>query len=162
MEKNEIWKNIAFGTLAGIAGTMAIQGLIAVNHKLLPQADPPMRKDPGKFMIDKVKDVLPRVIGERLSGRAGDAVSTLLSVGYGSTGAALYTAFRSDPDTMLDGAALGAAVWAAGYLGWLPGLDLLPPIQKQKPAHIAASLGQHVVYGVATVAAYRRLKTAFA
>lgn len=86
----------------------------------------------------------------------------LLPVGYGSTGAALYTALRSDPHVVLDGAALGAAVWAAGYLGWLPAFGLMPPVKEHTPAQIASSVGQHVLYGIATVAAFKKLKSTLA
>jgi uncharacterized membrane protein len=52
-----------------------------------------------------------------------------------------------------DGVALGLAVWAIG-LAELPALGLAPPPWKQSPADLATDLGFHLVYGLATGAAY--------
>jgi hypothetical protein len=59
-----------------------------------------------------------------------------------------------------DGIALGFATWAAGYAGWLPALGLLPPPSDQRPAEVAGPALRHVLFGILTVDAYRRLRRA--
>ena len=59
---------------------------------------------------------------------------------------------------VVEGLALGASCWAAGYLGWLPALGLMPPVTRQTPAQIAGPLVEHLVYGVATVAVFDLLR----
>jgi len=162
MKNDGIWTKIALGAAAGLAGTLVIQGLQTANQKWAPKAQAPIRMHPGKFMIDKVKNVLPESAANSISPGVEKTLMNLLPVGYGSTGAALYTALRSDPHVVLDGAALGAAVWAAGYLGWLPAFGLMPPVKEHTPAQIASSVGQHVLYGIATVAAFKKLKSTLA
>ena len=56
------------------------------------------------------------------------------------------------------GLALGAACWAAGYLGWLPAAGLMPPLSKQTPSQIVGPLMEHLVYGMATVAVFDLLR----
>jgi hypothetical protein len=77
-----------------------------------------------------------------------------LALGYGLTAGAIYGALCPHPGNLLvDGTALGLGVWAAGYLGWLPALGLMPPVQQQETEQIAGPIVQHVIFGVATVAA---------
>ncbi|HXG83257.1 MAG TPA: hypothetical protein VNI84_04430, partial [Pyrinomonadaceae bacterium] len=65
---------------------------------------------------------------------------------------------RGQYNPPLEGAALGAAIWAIGYLGWLPAVGLLPPITEQKPMQIFSPVWQHALYGIVTVTVYRRLE----
>ena len=83
----------------------------------------------------------------------------LLGLGYGMTFGVLYAvARRKTQRTLLEGALLGIATWAVGYLGWLPRARLMRPIWKQKPLQVAVPVAEHALYGVATVAGYRWLK----
>jgi hypothetical protein len=66
----------------------------------------------------------------------------------------LYALVRPrNKSVMIDGTILGAACWAAGYLGWLPAAKLMNPLWKQKPAEIAGPIATHAIYGLATVGA---------
>jgi hypothetical protein len=72
---------------------------------------------------------------------------------------ALYAALRPDAgDLVVDGVALGVGTWAAGYLGWMPALGLMPPITRQDAAEVAGPIVQHVLYGIVTVAIYKWLR----
>ena len=55
-------------------------------------------------------------------------------------------------------AVLGVACWAAGYMGWLPALGLIPPVWQQEAPQAVAPVAEHVAYGMATVAAYDWLR----
>ena len=56
-------KNMALGALGGFAGTLAIRALLTANQKWLPSTTPPIREDPGKFMLDKAEEALPERCG---------------------------------------------------------------------------------------------------
>jgi hypothetical protein len=51
-----------------------------------------------------------------------------------------------------------AALGAAGYLGWLPALGLMPPVWEQEAPQAVVPAAEHLVYGVVTVAAYNWLR----
>jgi hypothetical protein len=160
MDNQDLMKKIAFGALAGAVGTLVIRGARSANDKLFPNATAPINADPGARIIEKIESVLPQQIKEKLPASLEEVGSKFLSFGYGSTGAAIYTAVRSQPQILVDGAALGAAIWAAGYMGWLPAMGLMPPVTHHKPKQVISSLMQHMLYGVATVSAYRKLRSA--
>ena len=154
-----IWKQVAFGAVAGLAGTMAIQSVLKTHGKISPQTMPPIRRDPGEFMARKAKQGLPWKVRRHVSRKAEATGAKLLGLGYGVTFGALYGAARSKTEhTLLEGALLGLAAWAAGYLGWLPGAKLMRPVWKQKPAQVVAPIAEHALYGIATVGGYRWLK----
>ena len=78
---------------------------------------------------------------------------------YGATWSALVNVFaakkiRAQP--YVSGTALGGALWALSYLGWVPLVGLYPPVNKE-PSHrqqpgtrVAAEIALHLVYGLAT------------
>jgi len=157
--RNELWKELAVGAVAGLAGTMAIQALLMTHQKVSPQTMPPISQDPGEFMLSKAKAVLPHKAQERVPRKVEDVGAKLLGMGYGMTFGALYAAARPKTQrTLLEGALLGIAAWAVGYLGWLSGAKLMPPVWKQKPAQVSLPVAEHALYGVATVAGYRWLR----
>ncbi len=82
-----------------------------------------------------------------------------LAFGYGSTLATAYMAARPNARRLLlDGAALGLATWAAGYLGWLPATRLMPPVWRQETKQVLPNVISHVLFGIATVATFNWLK----
>ena len=56
MIQRSVWQRLAIGVAAGLAGTVAIQGLQAIGQHVRPQSMPPLRQDPGEFMIQKVEE----------------------------------------------------------------------------------------------------------
>jgi len=157
--KNNVWKQLAFGAVAGFAGTVVIQSLLMAHQKVSPETMPPINRDPGEFMLSQAKRALPAKAQDRVPPKLEAASAKLLGLGYGVTFGAVYAVAR--PKTkrvVLEGALLGLAAWAAGYLGWLPGARLMKPIWKQKPAQVAIPIAEHALYGVATVAGYGWLK----
>lgn len=146
---------LALGAAGGFAGTLAIQAAMAATRKWLPAASPPLRRDPGDFMVEKAEGALPDAVRRRIPDAAEAGAKSALALGYGLAFGALYAAVRPrGGNPLLDGVALGLVTWAAGYLGWLPAAGLTPPPWRQTPAQAAGPAAQHVVYGVAAVAAY--------
>ncbi len=138
-------RRLALGAVAGVAATFVMQGMMMASKKVLPESRPPMKKDPGEFMIEKVP--LPKSL-KPLGANA-------LRLGYGMTSGVIYAALRPRRSMPLfDGTLLGVGVWAAGYLGWLPAADLMPPITEHEPLQIIVPIVQHAIFGVAVAAAY--------
>ncbi len=143
------------GAAGGLVGTLALQALMAAGKKYIPQASPPMRQEPGEFMVEQAEAALPEGVAEKIPEAAEMAAATGLGLGYGVAFGALYAAVcPRGGNALLGGAALGLGCWAAGYLGWLPALGLTPPLTRQSAPQVAGPVVDHLAYGVATAAAY--------
>ena len=148
-------QRIAIGAVAGLGATGVMQGLLTASAKLLPDSTPPMKGDPGKFMVEKAKSVLPEDTRQRVPEAVDKAAAKSLQMGYGMTSGMLYAACRPRGGSILiDGTILGVAVWAAGYLGWLPAADLMPPVTEHSAQQITVPIVNHALFGIAVVAAY--------
>lgn len=146
------------GAAAGLAGTLALQVMHMVSAKALPATMPSFREDPGEFMVRKAEEALPPSVTSRIPPLAEAAAAKTVAAGYGITAGAVYGLLRpAGGDILVEGSVLGLGVWAAGYLGWLPALGLLPPVAEQEPPEAIGPPVRHILFGVATVAAYRRL-----
>jgi hypothetical protein len=138
-----------------MAATLLLQGMRTTSKKLLPSSTPPLRKDPGEFMLKKAESLLPPERREQIPDLVEQAAVRALQMGYGMTSGLLYGVARPrGGNPILEGTLLGLGVWAAGYLGWLPAADLMPPIAQQEPQQIAVPLVEHALFGIAVVAAY--------
>lgn len=150
---------LALGATGGFAGTLALQALMAASQRLLPGGTPPLREAPGPFMVEQATEALPMSVRERIPEAAEKAAAGALGMGYGLTFGALYAALRPDGgNPWSDGLILGASCWAAGYLGWLPALGLMPPVWRQSTSQAIVPAAEHLVYGMTTVAAYDWLR----
>lgn len=157
--RHELPLRLAFGAASGLAGTLVLQALMAAHKKAGPGTLPPIRQDPGPFMVEHAEAALPGRARRAIPDWAETAASRGLAVGYGLTFGALYAAIRPRGGAILsEGVALGLATWAAGYLGWLPAAGLMPPVAEQEPAQAVLPAVEHAAYGVATVAAYDWLR----
>ncbi|HJW95763.1 MAG TPA: hypothetical protein VJ901_19285 [Thermoanaerobaculia bacterium] len=134
-------KQAALGAAAGIAATFIMQGLLEQGQKHLPEGTPPIKKDPGEFMIEKLKPLAAKS----------------MHLGYGMTAGMLYGLLPHSRWRTLEGVALGLGVWAAGYLGWLPATKLMPPLTEQTPAQITVPVVQHALFGVAVAKAFEAM-----
>jgi uncharacterized membrane protein len=105
----------------------------------------------------------PREVGERILGHFDievekerrPALNTAMHVFYGtSLGLPFGLAFgRGRAPGPAKGAVFGLSVWLASLVE-LPALGVAPPPWKQSPGALAQDLGFHLVYGIATAAAY--------
>jgi hypothetical protein len=146
---------MALGAAAGMAATFVLQGMLAASKKLLPESVPPIKGDPGKFMLRKAESLLSEERREQIPDLARQAAIQSLRMGYGMSSGALYGTLRSrGGNALLDGTLLGVGVWVAGYLGWLPATGLMPPISEQNSQQIAVPLIEHALFGIALVTAY--------
>jgi uncharacterized membrane protein YagU involved in acid resistance len=145
---------LGMGILAGLAGTAVLMALRHFDEQYAPTTIPPTNQDPGQYMVQHAEDAM----GVSLPERAKQSAVLLTHAGYGSTFAAAYALWRgrhhSQRSALVDGSFLGAAVYAAGHLGWLPALGLETPAWRQTYPQVAAELFRHIAYGVATAATF--------
>jgi hypothetical protein len=147
------------GAAAGLVGTVLIQGLMTASQKWAPQSLPPIKQDPGEFMVEKAEQHLPSSVRDKIPEEIETAAAKFLALGYGITFGALYGSARPETKSLImEGSALGLAAWAAGYLGWLPASELMPPVTEQEPEQIGGPILSHMVLGIATVGLYRCLQ----
>lgn len=179
------WRDALRGALAGVAATVVMNTLMKAGQRVAPEASPPMREDPGKAVVEQARRATGAgplsegleqagVLTAHLSygGLWGATYGLLRLAASGATGptpGARGGATETDRllshrdetdigDVLLEGAGLGMAVWAAGYLGWLPATGLMPPVTRQRPAQVAAPILNHLVYGLVTVGAYHAMR----
>jgi putative membrane protein len=163
MYRTTATERVISGAVAGAAATIGLQGVRKVTHEKLPDAKPPMRQEPGAFMVERAKAALPTPVQAKIPKRAESLASRMLALGYGTTFGALYSLVRPRGGNVLrDGALLGVASWAVGYLGWLPATGLMPPVTRQRPKQVVVPVAEHIVFGVAAVGAYALLTRALA
>jgi len=155
MIESDAFRRAALGAVAGLAGTVALALVLKSQEKIAPSAMPPMRDDPGRFMVNKTKQVLPSRVQEYVPDKAEALAANALRLGYGSIFGAIYgLSRRRGGSSLVEGPILGIAAWAAGYLGWLPATGLMRPVWKQKAHQAITPAAEHALYGMATVAAY--------
>jgi hypothetical protein len=158
MSHNNFVERVALGVAAGVAATFLLQGIRTTEQKLLPETMPPIREDPGEFMVEQAEELLSEETREQLPTVIETVTAKSLALGYGMTAGAIYGVLRPRAGNLLvDGTVLGLGVWAVGYLGWLPALGLMPPLQQQETEQVAGPIVQHVIFGIATVATYQWL-----
>ncbi|WP_438025268.1 hypothetical protein [Sorangium sp. So ce233] len=141
----------AGGVLGGTVGTaLMLQGMKASQRLPERLKPPPVREDPGEFMVARVEQLR----GEPLPRTLRDALAKGMHWGYGVTNGALFGLatsrihLRTVRAALLAGAAMGTAVWAIGYIGWLPAAKLTPPVWRQGARHVAVSVLGHMAFGI--------------
>jgi len=162
MQSKDVCQRLAIGALAGGIATALLQLLRTADQKIMPEAEAPMKEDPGKFMVQKTEQLLPESTSQKIPEKTEAVAAKSLGFAYGITFGSLYAAARPRGGrAWLDGALFGLGTWAVGFLGWLPATGLMPPIWKHQPKQIARPVVEHAAFGVAAVAAYNWLVEQF-
>jgi len=143
----------AEGALGGAIGTLFLDRMMRATHRLPEKLKPTAtREHPGEFVVSRAE----RLLGRPLDAPGRERLVQGLHWAYGIAWGGLFgllTArmrIRRLGEALLSGAALGSAVWAVGYAGWLPLARLTPPVQRQGARHAGMSLVTHIAYGVAS------------
>lgn len=128
-------KRAVSGALAGIAGTAAMSAALGVSD-----AFGVMDKQPPRMIIEAL---LPD-----LDEAETNATAVVCHIGYGKLAGVGYTmVVAPEHRNAATGILYGAAVWAAGYEGWLPLLGILPPAHRDKPSRAWTMFLAHIIYG---------------
>jgi hypothetical protein len=94
MSDKNLIARMARGAAAGLVGTFALQGIRESSQKLLPETTPPIREDPGEFMVEQAEQELPAETREQVTEVAETVAAKSLALGYGMTAGVLYAALR--------------------------------------------------------------------
>ena len=133
------------GALAGFVATAPMTAAMEAMHRRLPAAE--------RYPLP------PSEITEQIEAAAGArrridepehvAASLVTHFAVGTAAGGLYGPLAAGlrPNPLLGGVAFGLAVWATGYLGVLPALDLLRPATEHPPRRNALMITAHVVWG---------------
>jgi hypothetical protein len=164
--KGEAWRvgrsdhemnQILGGAVAGLAGTGVMSAAMAIAKAVgLLAGEPPPRT---------VSRNLEEVVGvyDDLPGPAFEASWVGQHFAYGSTAGMVYALTRDRlklADPLPAGPLFGVALWAFGYVGWLPATGLYPPPTAEPKRRVATLIAAHLIYGTATAAVLRVLSPA--
>jgi len=139
---------LVIGAVAGIVGTMAMTSAMRRLHGRLPR--------------DERYPLTPREIVDSVASPPEEAardLTTAAHFAYGAACGALLAAADPKPGKRA-GAAAGAAIWLASYMGWIPALNLLEPATEHPARRNALMIAVHLVWGTATAEALRELAAA--
>lgn len=140
------------GALAGLLATAPMTAVIYAGRQAGLLWNPPPRQIAGR--------VLRRVRGRGRMPRPAFQASWLAAhFGYGSAAGVLYSLLRRllPGRPALAGLAFGEGVWAASYLGVMPGMRLYPRPQQDTGSRTAVMIAAHAVYGIALAELFARL-----
>jgi hypothetical protein len=59
MRNDGLALRVVAGAAAGLAGTMVMYPIRTFSQERLPETVPPMREEPGQFMVDQAESMLP-------------------------------------------------------------------------------------------------------
>lgn len=148
MQRLAIPTATAVGAAAGLAASAPMTAVMLEGEDRLPpdQHEP---LEPRQI----TQELLRRV---NLDGAMNDqqlAVASLVAhFGYGAAMGVGYAWLgrRLPLPRGMRGAAYGLAVWAWGYVGWLPALKILPPPLQRPTGRNALLIASHLVWGITT------------
>ncbi len=143
------------GIMGGLLGTAAIEKAMGLAPRLPePLRMPELKADPAEYVVSKVEEVSGGPLPPATHARAAKASHWIYGLAWAGALAGLARPLRMHRvlNAALAGAGLGALVWAAGYVGWLPAAGLTKPVTRQEPRKLLASLAGHVLYGVLAAA----------
>ncbi len=153
------------GAIGGLLGTAFLRRMTGLAGKL-PEAWRPTEasRSPGEYFVGRAELAIRRPLPLKWHTRATRAGGFLYGAAWGAALGATSPVLgvRTLPAAALAGAAMGATVWAVGYVGWMPATGLVPPIHRQGATHVTTSLGAHVGYGVIASVVLHALQRAIA
>jgi hypothetical protein len=140
----------ARGAAAGLAATLPMSAVMIALHARLPRRErTPL---PPAVLTDAA--LREAGVGPGELGRGRDALVGAGHFLYGAAAGALLPHLARRP-TPAEGAVFGAALWCAGYLGWVPLSGLMPPATRQPWRRSALMLAAHLVWGACAAALLR-------
>src|SRR4051812_33301199 len=97
MPADSVGARLATGAGAGVGATLVLQPLRSATASRFPSTKPPLRQEPGEFMVGRVEDSLPKWASKRIPGAAETSAAKGLALGYGMTFGAAYALARRRP-----------------------------------------------------------------
>ena len=123
------------GGTAGLVATAPMSAFMIAAERLgVMQGQPP------RMIVDRLTPDLREDVA--------DAAALIFHGLYGAfAGAMLALIAGRRGRTPSWGAAFGVLIWLAGYEGWVPAIDVLPPAHRDRRARAGVMLAAHVIYG---------------
>ncbi len=152
-EKLKLRSRLLIGGIAGFVGTMAMTAAMRRLHRRLPRAE--------RYPLTprEIVDAGSEQLAVPLAEEPARDVTTAAHFAYGAAMGAMIAALNPDPRKRT-GAAAGAAIWLASYMGWIPAVGTLEPATRHPARRNMLMIGVHLVWGAATAAAMRELRAA--
>jgi uncharacterized membrane protein YagU involved in acid resistance len=152
-DRLKLTSRLIIGGIAGLVGTMAMTAAMRRLHRRLPEAE--------RYPLTprEIVDSHSKQLGQPLAGEGAKDVTTAAHFAYGAAMGAMIAAMNPDPKKRT-GAAAGAAIWLASYMGWIPAVGILEPATKHPARRNLLMIAVHLVWGAATAASLRELRTA--
>lgn len=152
-DRLKLGTRLLIGGIAGFVGTMAMTSAMRRMHRRLP----PEERYP--LTPREIVDSGTAQLGAPLAEGPAKDVTLAAHFAYGALTGAMLAAMNPDPKKKT-GAAYGAAVWLASYMGWIPAVGTLKPATKHPARRNALMIVAHLVWGASTAAAIRELRLA--
>jgi uncharacterized membrane protein YagU involved in acid resistance len=152
-DRLKLRSRLIIGGIAGFVGTMAMTAAMRRLHRRLPA------EERYPLTPREIVDSGSRQLGLPLAGEAAKDVATAAHFAYGAACGAMIAAMNPDPRKRT-GAAAGAAIWLASYMGWIPAVGTLEPATRHPARRNMLMIGVHLIWGAATAAAIRELRAA--
>ncbi len=141
------------GALAGMIGGAVMMMAMKAEQKLLLPKGQQMEPPPKKLV-----ETLAEKQGIELSDTQAMAAGMGVHMGSSALWGAVFGVVqnRLHPPDLLHGLLLGGLVYATTFPEWglLPKMGVLPPPPQQSMEKAAIPVGAHVVFGLATAAAF--------
>jgi hypothetical protein len=134
------------GAIAGLIATVPMTALMLAWHGNLPVSQRyPL---PPSLITKRAFGGIP--IPGSPAPMPNWAVTLATHFGFGAATGALFAAGPKElrqQYPVAAGVGYGLCVWAASYLGWVPGLRLMPPATRQPAARNIMMIGAHILWG---------------
>ena len=151
MTTSEATRGIVGGALAGVGAAALMMPLfVGAERAGLLSKPPPAR------VVDRA--AAEAGVAPDPEERAGATVAGHLV--YGATAGGVYGALAAPMSlpAAVAGPGFGLALWAVGYLGWLPAARIWPRPWRQPAGDALVPIAAHVVYGLALGLGERALR----
>lgn len=152
-DRLKLRSRLLIGGIAGFVGTMAMTAAMRRLHRRLPA------EERYPLTPREIVDSGSKQLGLPIAGEAAKDVTTVAHFAYGAACGAMIAAMNPDPKKRT-GAAAGAAIWLASYMGWIPAVGTLEPATRHPARRNMLMIGVHLIWGAATAAAIRELREA--
>lgn len=153
MTEPRIGSRLLMGAIAGLAGTMAMTAAMRRLHRRLPSGE--------RYPLTPREIIDSGAASQELEPgpEAAKDITIAAHFAYGAAAGSLIGA--ADPRLGLrTGAAAGAAIWLASYMGWIPAVGILKPATAHPQRRNLLMIGAHLVWGAATALSMRELRQA--
>lgn len=141
-------RNLMKGAVGGAVATAAMSAVMVAGSRAGLMGDQPPKRI--------ARAALP---GHKHRPKPGEGVmGALAHLGFGVTAGGLCGLMaRGHRIPVAVGVGYALTIWISSYEGWIPSLDILPPISGDQPGRPLVMAAGHVVYGTALALTLNRL-----